>query len=98
VDLVKTKDGTGSGKKIFGPGLGPGPEKNKKFRPGPEPEPGRARVWACPQLPNYGISLTNSSKFNKKCQPYLTQRGFVKSLLQPFIDYLSRIIFLQNFY
>jgi len=34
VDLVKTKDGPGSDKKIFGPG--PGPEKNKKFRPGPE--------------------------------------------------------------
>jgi hypothetical protein len=31
-DLVKTKDGPGSDKKIFGPG----PDKNKKCRPGPE--------------------------------------------------------------
>ncbi len=57
MDLVKTKDGLESDKKIFGPG--PGPEKNKKIRPGPEPGPEkkkiiqtRVRVWACPQPPN----------------------------------------------
>jgi len=50
VDLVKTKDGPGSDKKIFGLG----PETNKKCRPGPEKKniQAQARVWACPQLPN----------------------------------------------
>jgi len=34
VDLVKTKDGPGSDKKIFGPGPGPGPEKKNYSSPG----------------------------------------------------------------
>ncbi len=41
MDLVKTKDGPGSDKKIFGPG----PEPEKKIIQA------RAQVWAYPQLP-----------------------------------------------
>jgi hypothetical protein len=35
VDLVKTKDGPGSDKKIFGPGSDPDPRKIKNADPGP---------------------------------------------------------------
>jgi hypothetical protein len=61
VDLVKTKDGPGSDKKIFGLGPDPDSRKIKNADPGPGRDPrkriiqtrvrARARIWACPQLP-----------------------------------------------
>jgi hypothetical protein len=45
MDLVKTKDGPGSDKKIFGLG----PEENKKCSPGPGPGPEK-KTYSGPSL------------------------------------------------